>query len=127
MGTTGRESGWDERAERGREASRSRVRRFLRVTAPLAAAGALVGVVVSAMAASIGLASCGPREALIPFDPASGCHDLVLSLSARTGLAAGVVTVFSALFVMGLSRTADHLRDERYRRVVDGARRRRDR
>lgn len=92
---------------------RRRGRRALRVAIPLVAGALVVGVVVSLMAASIGLASCGPREIFVPLDVGPNCQDLVRSMAVRTGAAAGAVTAFFMLFSMGLVRTVARMEEDR--------------
>jgi hypothetical protein len=89
------------------------MRRVLRVAIPLVAGGLIVGVVVSLMAASIGLASCGPREIFVPLDVGPDCQGLVRSMAVRTGAAAGTVTAFFMLFSMGLVRTVARMEEDR--------------
>lgn len=94
-------------------------RRALRVAVPVVLAGVLVGCVVWVMAASLGIASCAPREALVLFERGPTCEELVRSLSLRTGAVAGVVTSFSLLLSMGLLRTVIRMEEDRHRRAVE--------
>ncbi len=60
-----------------------------------------VGIAVDMIARSIAGASCPTEEVLVP----TSCADLVESLSARIGVAAGIAVLFMELLSVGLLRT----------------------
>jgi hypothetical protein len=101
------------------------VRRWaIRTGLPIAAAGVIVAVTVSLAATARGLDSCGPSVAapvtyrfapIAAIDGDPTCHELVRSLSVRTGVGVGIAAVFLLAFFLGLQRTAT---------VLDGDRRR---
>jgi hypothetical protein len=101
------------------------VRRWaIRTGLPIAAAGVIVAVTVSLAATSRGLDSCGPSAAapvtyrfapIAAIDGDTTCHELVRSLSVRTGVGVGIAAVFLLAFFLGLQRTATVLDRDRRR------------
>lgn len=81
-----------------------------RLTVGVVAAGVLAGLVVAVASVAAGTPICGSAG------PADACFDLVRTLSVRTGLVAGAMTVLMLLTVVGLLRMAaqdDELRAAR--------------
>jgi hypothetical protein len=93
--------------------------RALLLVMPFVLAGLVVGGVVAVMSASIGIASCAPREAFAPIDHGPTCEALVRSLSIRTGAVTGVVTAFFLLLTLALMRTVLRMEQDRGRRALE--------
>jgi hypothetical protein len=74
-------------------------------------AGVFVGGLVTGTSALLGRSDCPDSEA-------SGlsmqsCEGLVRSLAVRTGVAAGIATIFVLLLVTGLMRTSQRIEEDR--------------
>jgi hypothetical protein len=91
-----------------------------RFVVALLGAGVAVGVVVAATSMMMGGSDCGdePHPA-VPPGIVQSCHDLMVSLSIRTGIAAGVATVFVLLLVTGLFRTSQRMEEDRHAAAIE--------
>ncbi|HYU58141.1 MAG TPA: hypothetical protein VEO00_08845 [Actinomycetota bacterium] len=85
---------------------------LLRRVLALVAFGLLAGGVVATGASLVSRDLCGDE---VGAAAVRACDDLVRTLSIRTGLLAGVVSVLMGLLVLGLIRTARQ--DEEDRRI----------
>jgi hypothetical protein len=91
-----------------------------RFVVALLASGVAVGLVVAATSVMLGGSDC-PDEPHPSFPPGivQSCHDLMWSLSIRTGIAAGVATVFVLLLVVGLFRTSQRIEEDRHAEAIE--------
>jgi len=74
-------------------------------------AGIFVGGLVTGTSALLGRSDCPDSEA--PGLSMQSCEGLVRSLAVRTGIAAGIATVFVLLLVAGLMRTSQRMDEDR--------------
>jgi hypothetical protein len=74
-------------------------------------AGVFVGGLVTGTSALLGRSDCPDSEA--PHLSMQSCEALVRSLAVRTGIAAGIATVFVLFLVVGLMRTGQRMEEDR--------------
>jgi hypothetical protein len=85
--------------------------RSRRLVVSVLLAGVFVGGLVTGTSALLGRSDCPDSEA--PGLSLQSCEGLVRSLAVRTGVAAGVATIFVLLLVMGLMRTSQRMEEDR--------------
>ncbi|MFL5768024.1 MAG: hypothetical protein ACJ758_09320 [Actinomycetota bacterium] len=80
-------------------------------------AGVFVGGLVTGTSALLGRSDCPTSEA--PGVSTQSCEGLVRSLAVRTGIAAGVATIFVLLLVIGLMRTSQRIEEDRHAEAIE--------
>ncbi|MFL5737762.1 MAG: hypothetical protein ACJ76P_10525 [Actinomycetota bacterium] len=83
----------------------------------LVLAGVLVGGLVTGTSALLGRSDCPDSEA--PGLSLQSCEGLVRSLAVRTGVAAGIATIFVLLLVAGLMRTSQRMEEDRHADAIE--------
>ena len=74
-------------------------------------AGVFVGGLVTGTSALLGRSDCPNSEPSAL--STQSCEGLVRSLALRTGIAAGIATIFVLLLVVGLMRTSQRMEEDR--------------
>ena len=93
--------------------------RGYRFVASVLLAGVFVGGLVTGTSALLGRSDCLPETSARPPWVLSSCEDLVRSLAVRTGIAAGIATVFVLLLVTGLMRTSQRIEEDRHAEAIE--------
>jgi hypothetical protein len=88
-----------------------------RFAVTLLLSGVAVGVIVAATSVMVGGSDCSDEP--VPPGIVRSCHDLMWSLSIRTGIAAGIATVFVLLLVTGLLRTSQRIEEDRHAEAIE--------
>jgi hypothetical protein len=88
-----------------------------RFVASVLLAGVFVGGLVTGTSALLGRSDCPDSEA--PGLSMQSCEGLVRSLAVRTGIAAGIATIFVLLLVTGLMRTSQRIEEDRHAEAIE--------